>query len=91
MTIESLLGGLGSAALSTGGVISAAEARRLACAAGIIPAVLGGTSQVLDLGRRRRFHTESPNASRWHLRDRGCTANGCDRPPSACQARHDIP
>jgi len=43
---------------NTGGRISAAEARRLACTAGIIPMVLGGKSQVLDVGRKRRFHTE---------------------------------
>ena len=34
-------------------------ARKLACEAGIIPAVLGGKSQVLDLGRKRRFHSEA--------------------------------
>ena len=52
----------GCATLDTGGQLTAAEARRLACTAGIIPAVLGGRSQLLDLGRRRRLHTE-PNAS----------------------------
>ena len=57
MTLESLLGGLKAAQLDTGQTISAVPARRLACEAGIIPAVLGGQSQVLDLGRKRRFHT----------------------------------
>ncbi|MFC5177225.1 HNH endonuclease signature motif containing protein [Nocardioides taihuensis] len=88
MTVESLLGGLEAAGLSTGGVISAAQARRLACQAGIIPAVLGGRSQVLDLGRKRRFHT-GPQRTAMALRDGGCTAVGCDRPPAACQAHHD--
>ncbi|MEO5851576.1 MAG: DUF222 domain-containing protein, partial [Nocardioides sp.] len=52
MTLEALLGGLAAASLDTGGRISAGEARRLACLAGIIPAVLGSKSQVLDLGRK---------------------------------------
>ena len=42
MTLESLLGGLRAAHLHTGETISATEARRLACQAGIVPAVLDG-------------------------------------------------
>ena len=57
MTLETLLGGLKAAQLDTGEKISAGEARRMACAAGIIPAVLDGKSKVLDLGRKKRFHT----------------------------------
>ncbi|HET7719547.1 MAG TPA: DUF222 domain-containing protein [Acidimicrobiales bacterium] len=82
--------GFGAAALDTGEVISAATARRLACQAGIIPAVLGGPSQVLDLGRRRRFHTE-PQRLALALRDQGCTAHGCDWPPGLCHAHHQTP
>ncbi|WP_181313253.1 DUF222 domain-containing protein, partial [Nocardioides campestrisoli] len=37
--------------------ITAAEARRLACQAGIIPAVLGSDSVPMDLGRSSRFFT----------------------------------
>ncbi|MEO5853492.1 MAG: DUF222 domain-containing protein [Nocardioides sp.] len=90
MSLDSLLGGLAAASLDTGGRISAGEARRLACQAGIIPAVLGGKSQVLDLGRKRRFHTE-PQRIALALRDGGCTAEGCDRPPGMCHAHHDRP
>ena len=43
MELETLLGGLKAASLDTGGRISAGEARRLACRAGIIPVVLGGS------------------------------------------------
>jgi Domain of unknown function (DUF222) len=85
---EKLLAGIGAAHLDTGGRISASEARRLACAAGIIPAVLGGPSQVLDLGRKRRFHTGAQRIA-LGLRDGGCTAEGCDRPPSWCHVHHD--
>ncbi|HRI96890.1 MAG TPA: HNH endonuclease signature motif containing protein, partial [Nocardioides sp.] len=42
MTLESLMGGLKAAQLDTGQTISASLARRMACEAGIIPAVLGG-------------------------------------------------
>jgi hypothetical protein len=47
----------GGADLDAGVRISARDARRLACNAGIIPAVLGGKSQPLDLGRTRRLHS----------------------------------
>ncbi|MEO5651206.1 MAG: HNH endonuclease signature motif containing protein, partial [Marmoricola sp.] len=69
---------------------SATEARRLACAAGIIPVVLGGAGQVLDVGRRRRFHTGAQRIA-MAVRDHGCTAQGCDRPPAMCHAHHDRP
>ncbi len=65
MTHESLLGDLRAAGLCDGTRISAGEARRLACSAGIIPVVLGGASEPLDVGRQRRFHTKSPDGSRW--------------------------
>jgi hypothetical protein len=45
-------------ATDTGEPISASEARRLACNAGIVPAMLGGPSLPLDLGRQERFFTE---------------------------------
>src|SRR3954452_6507385 len=51
MTLDSLLGKLEQAALlDTGEKISAAMARRRPARGGVIPAVLGGTSEVLDLG-----------------------------------------
>ena len=43
---------------------------------------------MLDLGRRTRFHTESQRLA-LTVRDRGCTAEGCDRPPGWCHAHHD--
>jgi hypothetical protein len=93
MTLEQLMADLEAAGvcdLDTGGHISAGEARRLACTAGVIPAVLGGKSQVLDLGRRRRLHSEHQRIA-LGLKDKGCTAEHCDKPPSMCHAHHDIP
>ncbi|KRF36109.1 HNH endonuclease signature motif containing protein [Nocardioides sp. Soil805] len=90
MSHDTLLGGLAAASLDTGTRISAGEARRLACEAGILPAVLGGASQVLDLGRSRRYHSGAQRVA-LALRDGGCTAEGCDLPPAACHAHHDTP
>jgi hypothetical protein len=90
MTIETLLGGLKAAGLCDGTRISAGEARRLACGAGIIPVVLGGPSEPLDVGRQRRFHTKAQRLA-MGVRDGGCAAVGCDRPSAWCQAHHDLP
>jgi hypothetical protein len=87
MTLESLLGGEQAATLDSGERISAAEARRLGCQAGIIPAVLGGRSQPLDVGRKKRFHTEAQRIA-IGLRDRGCCVEGCDWPPAMCHIHH---
>lgn len=88
MHLDSLLGGLKAASLDTGEPITADRARRLACEAGIIPAVLGGQSQVLDLGRKRRFHNQAQRIA-LALEQGGCTADGCDWPPGMCHAHHD--
>ena len=88
MTLETLLGGLQAAGLCDGSRISAGEARRLACTAQIIPVVLGGPSEPLDAGRARRFHTKAQRVA-MGVRDGGCSAIGCDRPPALCQAHHD--
>ena len=90
MTLESLLGGLATASLDTGGTISASEARRLACEAGLVPDVLGTKSEVLDLGRTARFHTRAMHLA-MATRDKGCIAEGCDRPPHQTHAHHLIP
>ncbi|MCK5928814.1 MAG: DUF222 domain-containing protein [Nocardioides sp.] len=90
MTIDSLMGGLAAAALDTGEVISAGAARRLACEAGVIPMVLGGESEVLDVGRRRRFHTRAQRLA-IAQRDKTCVVGGCDATPSRCHVHHVIP
>ena len=84
---DTLKSGLGAAALVDGTEISPGEARRLACGAGIIPAVLGGPSAVLDLGREQRLFTRAQRVA-MTLRDKGCRAEGCDRPPSWTEAHH---
>ena len=89
MTYESLTGQLEQAGiLDTGDRISPAMARRLACEARIIPAVLGGRSEVLDLGRTRRLHSRAQRIA-IAIRDKHCTEPGCDRPPAMCHVHHD--
>src|SRR6478736_2745242 len=76
---DSLMGRIEKAGiLDTGEKISPALARRLACQGEMIPVVLGGDSQPLDIGRGRRLH---PQYQRYAMiaRDRGCRAEGCDR------------
>ncbi|MGH3549401.1 MAG: DUF222 domain-containing protein [Pseudonocardiaceae bacterium] len=84
---DALRTGLGVATLDYGAQISAAEARRWACDAKIIPVVLGGRSEPLDLGRAMRT---VPLSIRRALvaRDCGCAFPGCDRPPGMCHAHH---
>lgn len=88
--LERLRRGLGAAVLDTGGRISASEARRLACNSGLVPAVLGSASVPLDLGRTVRLHTGAQRTA-MVIRDGGCTAQGCDRPPAWCEAHHEVP
>jgi hypothetical protein len=85
--LATLRGAVGAGTLEDGTPISAAAARRLACDAAILPAVLGGASQPLDLGRSRRLFT-GPLRRALVLRDRGCAFPGCDRPPGWCEAHH---
>ena len=70
--------------------ISAQEARRLACQASIIPVVLGGKSEVLDLGRSRRLYTAAQHKAA-RLRDRRCRAEGCTIPASWTELHHRRP
>jgi hypothetical protein len=88
LPLDTLLGGLTAAQLDTGTRISPGLARRWACQAGIIPAVLGGGSQVLDLGRKRRFHTQAQRIA-LAIEQGGCTAEGCDAPPGMTHVHHD--
>jgi hypothetical protein len=67
--------------------ISAAHARRLACTAQIIPVVLGGKSEVLDLGRSSRLF-RSAQRKAMAVRDRRCRAEGCSVPAAWCEAHH---
>ena len=90
MDLAALLGGLSPAVLDDGEVISAATARRLACEAGIVPAVLGTSSELLDLARTTRLFTGAQRRG-MNLTQPTCTAEGCDWPAHLCHAHHDRP
>lgn len=84
---------LGAAAL--GGIdsdnrTSASEARRLACSAAIIPAILGGKSQVLDLGRSQRLFSPAQRKA-LRIKHATCQVDDCDVPSTWCEAHHVDP
>ena len=93
ISLEALRTDLGAAAL--GGLdsshrLSAQAARRLACTARILPAVLGADSEVLDLGRSARLFSK---AQRKALRTRQatCQAADCTVPSVWTDAHHRDP
>ncbi len=85
--LAALRDGLGTAIVGADTVISVGEARRLACNASIIPVVLGGKSEILDLGRTARFYGP-PQRKAMKVRDKSCRAFGCDVPADWCEAHH---
>ena len=78
----------GGGTLEPGGEpITAANARRIACDADILPILLGSDSQPLDIGRSRRTAPAELRAALL-TRDGRCAFPGCDRPPGTPQAHH---
>ncbi|WP_462416922.1 HNH endonuclease signature motif containing protein [Kytococcus sp. Marseille-QA3725] len=74
----------------TGTEVSAGQVRRLAAEAGLVPVVLGGNSQPLDLGRKTRFFTE-PQRRALALTYPECAEEHCDRPFAWCEIHHATP
>jgi hypothetical protein len=85
-----LQGALKAARLDTGEALTAGEARRLACNAGLVPAVLGTGSVALDLGRETRLFSQAQRLAAG-LRHDTCAADGCDRPYAWCELHHRSP
>lgn len=82
LALASLIDGLGAVHLP--GMLeglTAGEARRLACDAGLIPVVLGEVSEPLDVGRSKRL-VEGSLRHALTLRDQGCGFPGCDARPA---------
>lgn len=88
--LDALLTGLGVATTDGGARITASEARRLACTADLVPAVLGTGSEVLDLGRSARLFSRAQRKA-LAVRDGGCRAQGCTVEASWCEAHHLLP
>ncbi|BDZ44892.1 HNH endonuclease signature motif containing protein [Naasia aerilata] len=88
---DAIVTGIGTATiLGVEEPISAGAARRLACAAKILPAVMDGRSVPLDLGSANRLFSEAQRYA-LALRDGGCAWPGCGAPPSHCDAAHIAP
>jgi hypothetical protein len=79
----------GEAVLGSGEPVPADTARRLACDARIIPAVLGAASEPLDIGRESRVVPQGLRRA-LELRDRGCRFPGCDVQAGWCEAHHVV-
>jgi len=88
MDLATLLGGLQAAHLDTGDAISPGTARRLAAKCGIIPAVLGSSSEVLDLGRKVRLYTGKQRLAMNVQQGGMCAVEGCRRPAAWADAHH---
>lgn len=84
---DTLIKQLSGATLDYGQRLSAAQTRLAACDCKIIPVVMGGTGEPLDVGRAQRT---IPLGIRRALvaRDRGCRLPGCDRAAALCHAHH---
>lgn len=76
--------------LSSGEPVAASVVRRLLCDAEVLPIVLGGPSEILDVGRSRRMVT-GPIRVALEQRDGGCVFPGCSKPSDACEAHHIQP
>ncbi len=87
MPFSWLRDGIGHALVGPDERISPAEARRLACDAGVVPMVLGSRSEPLDVGR---LSYRIPEGIRRALvvRDQGCAFSGCTRRPERCEGHH---
>ncbi|MCE0768511.1 HNH endonuclease [Pseudonocardia kujensis] len=79
-----------SGMLEFAGHLAPTALRQLACDSGVVPMVLDGAGQPLDVGRLTR---SIPDGLRRAVtaRDGGCAHPGCDRPPSWCEIHHVIP
>ena len=85
--LEDLQNRARAACLDFGGTVSPEALRMLCCDAAVVPVVLGGRGQPLDVGRAVRT---IPDGLRRAVaaRDRGCAHPGCGRPPSWSEVHH---
>ncbi|HSK33332.1 MAG TPA: DUF222 domain-containing protein, partial [Propionicimonas sp.] len=80
----------GAGLVGEGHQLSAGELRRICCDAELVPVVLGGASEVLDVGRAHRLVTPAIRTALM-VRDEGCAFPGCGVRPSLCEAHHIVP
>lgn len=90
VTLRCDVGDAGVATTSTGDTMTAGEARRMACQAGIMPFVMSGKSVIHDQGRAKRLFSDGLRAA-LNLLHPECAAEGCDIPATWCEAHHKTP
>jgi hypothetical protein len=90
MELAVLEGRLAAAQLDTGHAISPGLARRLAARHGLISAVLGSSSEVLDLGRKARFLSAKQRLAALITQGGTCAVEGCTRPAVGADGHHLI-
>ena len=61
----------------------------LRCEAALRAVLVDGDGEILWQGHKRRLATRAQYEA-MAVRDGGCTAPGCGRPPRECDAHHDI-
>ncbi|WP_427132458.1 DUF222 domain-containing protein [Pseudarthrobacter sp. S9] len=69
------------------GPVTASTVRKIACDADIIPVLLGGERQILDIGRTSRIFPPHIRKA-ITARDQGCAFPGCTLPAPWCEAHH---
>lgn len=76
-----------SASLDFGSHLHPTDLRMLCCDARVVPIVMNGAGQPLDVGRAMRT---VPDGLRRAVaaRDRGCAFPGCGHPPAWCDVHH---
>ncbi|KAB7743319.1 DUF222 domain-containing protein [Nostocoides sp. F2B08] len=75
------------ASSASGTMLGIETLRKMCCDADLIPVVLGGDSEALDLGRVERLFTRAQRRAIW-LRDRTCTFPGCTAPGAWTRVHH---
>ena len=79
--------GLVTGSTCTGDQLTPETVRRLACQAQLVPIVLGGDGEVLDVGRTERLVTLGLLKQLW-VRDGACSFPGCSVPAAWTDAHH---
>jgi hypothetical protein len=79
--------GTGEALLGSDEPVPIETARRLACDARVLPAVLGTASEPLEIGAEAETVSQGLRRA-LELRDRGCRFPGCDSPSGETEAHH---
>jgi hypothetical protein len=86
-----LVGKVKAACLDTGEKLSPTEYLRLACGAEIIPMRMNASGEVLAVGRKHRFHTETQRQAAIVERRHCEHPSVCDVPGHLCHLHHQTP